>query len=70
MISGPIARILLRVIAGILMGYMTSDVLDNLISDPDIETLMTTLVDASIGAALWAATEVYYGMAKRFGWRT
>lgn len=68
--SGPIARILLRVFAGILMGYMSSDVLDNLMASPDVETLMIALVDASMGAAIWAATEVYYFLAKRYGWRT
>lgn len=68
--SGPIARILLRVFAGMLMGYMSSDVVDNLLSSPDVETLMVALVDASIGLAIWAATEVYYGLAKRYGWKT
>lgn len=68
--SGPIARILLRVIAGVLMGYMSSDVIDNLMASPDVETLMVALVDASMGAAIWAATEVYYFFAKRYGWRT
>lgn len=68
--SGPIARILLRVFAGMLMGYMSSDVVDNLMASPDVETLMVALVDASIGLAIWAGTEVYYGLAKRYGWKT
>lgn len=69
--SGPIARIVLRVIAGILMGYMVPrEVIDELMSSPDAETIMTAVVDSSIGLTLWAATELYYVAAKRFGWKT
>ncbi len=69
--SGPIARILLRVIAGILMGYMVpQQVVDELLSSPDVETIMTAVVDASLGLVIWGGTEIFYAAAKRLGWKT
>lgn len=69
--SGPIARILLRIIAGVLIGRMVSQpVVDQLLTSPDVEVLMTALVDASLGLAVWAGTEAYYIVAKRMGWKT
>lgn len=69
--SGPIARILLRVIAGILIGYMVPQhVVNELLSSPDVETILTAIVDASLGLIIWAVTELFYALAKRLGWKT
>jgi len=69
--TGPITRILLRIIAGILMGYMVPrEVVDELLTNPDVETLLTAAVDASLGLAIWTATEGYYALAKRMDWKT
>lgn len=69
--SGPIARILLRIIAGMLIGYMVPrDVVDQLATSPDVETLMTALVDSSLGLGVWVVTEVHYFLAKKWGWKT
>jgi hypothetical protein len=60
----PIVRILLRVLAGFLIGsgYFTETATDAIFNDPAF--------DAAIGAVLWGATEVAYVLAKRLGWRT
>lgn len=61
---GPIIRILARVVAGFLIGagWFTSDAADSIFNDPAF--------DAAVGAILWAATEGFYYIAKRFGWAT
>lgn len=56
---GPIARIIIRYIVGLVIG---ADAADIAAGDPDI----VTIVAAGIGAAV----EVAYGMAKRRGWAT
>ena len=59
---GPIIRILLRVFAGVLIGWgFPEDPANMLWNDPAI-------VSALSGALLWAATEVWYRLAKRYGW--
>jgi len=60
----PIIRILCRVLAGFLIGagYMTESSADAIFSDPAF--------DMAIGVILWAVTEGFYWMARRFGWRT
>jgi len=66
--TGVIARILLRVAAGVLMGrgWLSADDGAALSADPDV----LHLIEGAIGAAMWSATEVYYYLAKRFGWAT
>ncbi len=54
--AGIIARILLRVLAGILLGQGVSVDLVNILDDPSI----AVGVEAAIGAAIWGATEVWY----------
>lgn len=69
--SGPIARILLRIIAGILIGYMVPrELVDQITTNPDVETLVTAMIDALPGLAVWAATEIHYIVAKWRGWKT
>lgn len=64
---GVVSRILLRVLAGIMIGYgLPSDWVDALTRDPD--ALMTA--EVVVGGALWAVTEGFYYLAKRFGWQT
>lgn len=64
---GVAARILLRVIAGIMIGWgLPYDWVSDLTRDP--EALMTA--EVIVGGLLWAGTEVYYLIAKRFGWQT
>ena len=60
----PILRILARVLAGFLIGggYMSQGTADSIFADPAF--------DMAIGAVLWGATEAFYWMAKRWGWRT
>ncbi|GLQ36766.1 hypothetical protein GCM10007908_03860 [Rhizobium albus] len=67
MIPAPVIRIILRVIAGIMIGYgLPKDWADQIVTDPDALFVAETIV----GALLWAATEAFYIMAKRFGWKT
>jgi len=54
--AAPIARNLLRVIAG---GLYMSDAETALITDP-----------AMVALILWALVESWYLLARRFGWRT
>ena len=57
---GPIVRIVLRVIAGALIGagYLPKEAL------PDV------LDPALVGGIVWALTEGFYWVAKRRGWAT
>lgn len=66
--TGPIARILLRVLAGILIGkgWFAPEDANSLISDPEV----AALAEMAVGGAIWAATEGYYYLAKRWGWAT
>ena len=61
----PVARIILRVVAGIMIGYGLSDHWTyDLTNDP--ASLVT--LEAVIGGLLWAATEFYYALARKFNW--
>lgn len=66
--TGVFARILLRVAAGVLMGrgWLSAEDGAALSADPDV----LHLVEGAIGAAIWAVTEYYYRLAKKFGWPT
>ena len=68
--TAVISRILLRVLAGVLIGWGLSDITDILTADPSVEQIVAVGLDAAAGAAVWAATEIWYWAAKRFGWRT
>jgi hypothetical protein len=61
---GPIARILVRYIAGYLAlkAIMPQSVADMIANDPDIA--------AVVGCILMALVEGCYGVAKHRGWRT
>lgn len=60
----PIARILARVLAGMLIGggYMSQGTADSIFADPAF--------DMALGTLIWAATEGFYWLAKRWGWST
>lgn len=66
--SGVLARILLRYIAGALVakGVLSDDLGASLSGDADI----LSAVSLGLGAVIGAATEVGYWLAKRFGWST
>lgn len=66
--SGPIARILLRYIAGALVakGILDPDSAALLNTDPDLIELVT----AAVGVLMGLATEYAYRLAKRLGWAT
>ncbi|HWL31217.1 MAG TPA: hypothetical protein VNQ50_03710 [Xanthobacteraceae bacterium] len=61
---GPIARILVRYIAGYLAlrAIMPQSVADMIANDPDVA--------AVVGFVLMALVEGVYGLAKHHGWRT
>lgn len=58
---GPLSRILARVAAGVLIGA-------GWVSEGDVAGLDADMAEV-IGYALWAATEAFYALAVRFGWR-
>jgi len=60
---GPFIRIVLRYGVGAVIGYQIGE---QLASDPDIVAVAT----AGAAAAVGAATEGFYALAKRWGWRT
>ena len=62
------ARILLRVLAGVLIGWGARDLADVVTTDPDIISLAVAASDVVIGALVWVAGEVWYFFARRFGW--
>ena len=62
------ARILLRVLAGILIGWGARDVADIITTDPDILSVAIAALDVLFGALVWGAGEVWYFLARRFGW--
>lgn len=59
-------RILLRVIAGVLIGRGVNVDVANVLTDPDI----AIGVEVLFGAAVWGLSEGWYLLAKRMGWRT
>ena len=56
----PIIRILLRVFAGILIGYGFHEDAAN----------MLWMDDQVVGLITWVLTEVFYWLAKKKGWAT
>lgn len=66
--SGPIIRILLRVLSGFLIakGWFAPETIGWIADDPDV----IMVVNMAVGGVVWAATEAYYWMARKFGWRT
>lgn len=70
-ISGPVARIVLRYLAGVLAGYAGYAALSDLLAnDPDVSVLAETAMAFALSAAAGGAAELWYRMAKRFGWAT
>lgn len=65
---GPIARILLRVLAGFLIakGWFAPDEINALVTDVEV----VGLVEMALAGTVWGATEAYYYLAKRWGWAT
>jgi hypothetical protein len=68
MLYGPISRIILRYLVGALVAYnvITADHGSIVSTDPDLATLLEVGLSAVPGVAM----EVWYWMAKRFGWPT
>ena len=69
-----IARIFLRYLAGALVakGIIDSQVGSELMADPEIGTMVLTVVDFIVstlpGLVVGAASEVWYFFARKFGW--
>lgn len=64
---GVFVRIILRVIAGILIGWgLPDDWAREIVSDPGV----IVTAEAVVGAIVWGLTEIYYMAARRFGWPT
>lgn len=63
-----LARIALRYLAGALIarGLLGIDDVNTLLTDPDV----AALIEIAMGAAIAAATEGFYALARRFGWST
>jgi len=61
--NGAIARIVLRYVAGFVIGPAVGAALAN---DPDVVNLATI----GVGIAIAALSEGWYWLAKRFGWST
>lgn len=60
---GPLIRIILRYGVGAVIGY---EVGNQLASDPDVIAVATVAATAVVGVA----TEGFYYLAKRWGWKT
>lgn len=60
---GPFVRIILRYAVGAVVGYQIGA---QLAADPDVVAVATAGAAAIVGAA----TEGFYMLAKRLGWRT
>ncbi len=64
---GVFVRIILRVLAGIMIGWgLPDDWAREIVNDPEV--LVTA--EAVVGALIWGLTEIYYMAARRFGWPT
>ena len=60
---GPFVRIVLRYGVGAVIGYELGA---TMAADPDLVVVMTVGATAAVGAA----TEGFYWLAKRLGWKT
>lgn len=60
---GPFIRIVLRYGVGGIIGYKLGN---QLAADPDVVAVATVGASAAVGLA----TEAFYALAKRFGWKT
>ena len=64
---GVFVRIILRVLAGIMIGWgLPQDWATEIVNDPEV--LVTA--EAVVGSVIWGGTEVYYMLARRWGWPT
>lgn len=66
--TGVLVRIILRYGAGFLVakGLLTPEDGTALGVDPDVAQML----EIGIGAAIGAGTELYYALARKFGWST
>ena len=66
--SGPLARILIRYVSAFLIakGFFDGETVRLLSEDPELAAIL----EIAIGAALGAASEAFYFIAKKYGWRT
>lgn len=64
--TSVVIRILLRVAAGVLMGrgWLSAEDGAALSSDPEL----ISILEGAVGALMWAATEYWYSLARKFGW--
>lgn len=70
-LAGPLARILLRWLAGVLLGIgLSAASADFLSTDPDVSMLAEAGVSMALSFLVGAAAELYYWAAKRWGWAT
>lgn len=73
--NSAIVRIVMRYAAGALVakGVVDADLGRMLATDKDVFTLLSPIVDMAVatlpGMIVGAATEAWYAMAKRFGWK-
>ncbi len=65
--TGPIARIIARYAVGalIMKGILDTQVGGQLATDADL----VGLIQIALGAAIGAATEVFYYIASKLGWK-
>lgn len=66
--TGPITRIILRYIAMFLVakGIFSDDIGQDIANDEQI----FAVAEVVVGAAIAAATEGYYALARKLGWPT
>lgn len=64
--TSVIARIILRYLAGALIakGFLSPDLGNTIVADPEIETM----IQVGLGLVIGGATELFYFFARRFGW--
>ena len=64
----PLVRILLRYGSGLLIakGLLDADTGNMLVNDPEVARML----ELALGAAMGAVSEVYYFLARRYGWST
>jgi hypothetical protein len=65
---GPLARILLRYLAGAMVTYglLANQDAEGMVMDPEI----IEVFEIGLGLAIGAATEYWYRLARKFGWET